>query len=74
MKAIIIGNSGSGKTWLATQLAVHSSAPVVHLDEVLAPGVETQRRQHVRGIDANSFRLSFPTAMCYAPTRQFSLK
>jgi adenylate kinase family enzyme len=34
MKAIIIGNSGSGKTWLATQLAVHSGASVVHLDEI----------------------------------------
>jgi hypothetical protein len=34
MKAIIIGNSGSGKTWLATQLAVHSGVPVVHLDEI----------------------------------------
>jgi len=34
MKAIIIGNSGSGKTWLAAQLAVHCGAPVAHLDEI----------------------------------------
>ena len=34
MKAIIIGNSGSGKSWLATHLAAHSGVPVVHLDEI----------------------------------------
>src|SRR5688572_27977737 len=45
MKAIIIGNSGSGKTWLAMQLAVHSSAPVVHLDEIFwQPGGFNEKR------------------------------
>ena len=34
MKIIIIGNSGSGKTWLATRLAVRGSATVVHLDHL----------------------------------------
>jgi len=34
MKIIIIGNSGSGKTWLASRLAAAISAPVVHLDNL----------------------------------------
>lgn len=34
MKTLIIGNSGSGKTWLATRLAEHHSLPVIHLDEL----------------------------------------
>ena len=33
MKAIIVGNSGSGKTWLASRLAESTNAAVIHLDE-----------------------------------------
>jgi adenylate kinase family enzyme len=33
MKAIIIGNAGSGKTWLAKRLAEGIDTPTVHLDE-----------------------------------------
>lgn len=34
MKAIIIGNAGSGKTWLATRLVDGINKPTVHLDEL----------------------------------------
>lgn len=34
MKIVIIGNSGSGKTWLAKRLGNIFSAPVVHLDDL----------------------------------------
>lgn len=34
MKTIIIGNSGSGKTWLAARLAETESLPLIHLDEL----------------------------------------
>ena len=34
MKIVIIGNSGSGKSWLASWLAANSSVPAVHLDEL----------------------------------------
>lgn len=33
MKTIILGNSGSGKTWLANRLAKQTNATVIHLDE-----------------------------------------
>jgi adenylate kinase family enzyme len=32
MKVVVIGNSGSGKTWLATRLAACDSATIIHLD------------------------------------------
>lgn len=45
MKAIIIGNGGSGKTWLADRLAVHGGAPIVHLDEIVwQPGGFNRKR------------------------------
>lgn len=45
MKLIIIGNSGSGKTWLATRLAAAAKTPVVHLDEIFwQPGGFNQKR------------------------------
>ena len=34
MKTIIIGNAGSGKTWLATRLAAGGGTPIVHLDDL----------------------------------------
>lgn len=34
MKVVIIGNSGSGKTWLARKLAGNASVPLIHLDEI----------------------------------------
>jgi adenylate kinase family enzyme len=34
MKSIIIGNSGSGKTWLANNLASIFSIPIIHFDEI----------------------------------------
>lgn len=46
MKAVIVGNSGSGKTWLATRLAATAAVPVVHLDELFwQPGGFDQKRQ-----------------------------
>lgn len=52
MKAIVIGNSGSGKTWLATRLARHYESPVIHLDDLFwmtgsfeHPRSETEQRQ-----------------------------
>ena len=45
MKTIIIGNSGSGKTWLATRLAKTDNFPVIHLDELFweSGGFDTKR-------------------------------
>jgi hypothetical protein len=37
MKTVILGNSGSGKTWLAERLSKFHSVPVVHLDSKLHP-------------------------------------
>jgi adenylate kinase family enzyme len=33
MKTIILGNSGSGKTWLAKRLSNIFGAPIIHLDD-----------------------------------------
>ena len=45
MKLVIVGNSGSGKTWLATGLAARASVPIVHLDELFwqAGGFDLKR-------------------------------
>jgi adenylate kinase family enzyme len=47
MKIVIIGNSGSGKTWLAKQLANSTKAPLIHLDELFweSDGFEKKRAQ-----------------------------
>ncbi len=45
MKTIIIGNSGSGKTWLAAKLAETDSLSVIHLDELFwEPGGFVRKR------------------------------
>ena len=45
MKVVIIGNSGSGKTWLATRLAACGSATVIHLDNLFwEPGGFDRKR------------------------------
>ncbi len=45
MKIVIIGNSGSGKTWLAERLGNILSAPVVHLDDLFwEPGGFDKKR------------------------------
>ena len=45
MQTVIIGNSGSGKTWLSRQLGNRFGVPVVHLDEIfwLAGGFDAKR-------------------------------
>jgi adenylate kinase family enzyme len=45
MRTVVIGNSGSGKTWLAKSLAEKSGGLVVHLDEIfwLPGGFDKQR-------------------------------
>ncbi len=34
MRSIILGNSGSGKTWLAKKLSANFSIPIIHFDEI----------------------------------------
>ena len=45
MKIIIIGNSGSGKSWLAKRLVNITSMPVIHLDDLFwEPGGFDKKR------------------------------
>jgi adenylate kinase family enzyme len=45
LRTIIVGNSGSGKTWLATRLAMGSGTPVFHLDDLFwEPGGFDKKR------------------------------
>jgi adenylate kinase family enzyme len=45
MRIVIVGNSGSGKTWLGSRLAERSSAPFIALDEIFwQPGGFDQKR------------------------------
>jgi adenylate kinase family enzyme len=45
MKTIIIGNSGSGKSWLARCLVAGSDTPIVHLDDLFwEPGGFDKKR------------------------------
>jgi adenylate kinase family enzyme len=34
MRTVVIGNSGSGKTWLSQRLAVKRAVPLIHLDDM----------------------------------------
>ena len=45
MRTVIIGNSGSGKTWLSRRLGNRFGVPVVHLDEIfwLPGGFDAKR-------------------------------
>lgn len=48
MRAVIVGNSGSGKTWLAERLAEVHSLRVVHLDDIFwLPGSFDEKRDPV---------------------------
>lgn len=43
---VIIGNSGSGKTWLAERLRTILLAPVIHLDDLFwEPGGFDKKRR-----------------------------
>ena len=45
MRTVVVGNSGSGKTWLARRLAEKTTASLVHLDEVFwLPGGFNEKR------------------------------
>lgn len=46
MRMIIVGNSGSGKTWLAKKLAKDDECQVIHLDNIFwEPGGFNKKRQ-----------------------------
>jgi len=46
MRTVVIGNSGSGKTWLSQQLAVKRAAPSIPLDDIFwQPGGFDLRRE-----------------------------
>jgi adenylate kinase family enzyme len=45
MKTVIIGNSGSGKTWLAKRLSAIEDVPIIHLDDLFwEPGGFDRKR------------------------------
>ncbi len=47
MRAVIIGNSGSGKTWLAAKMAKEHNLPVIHLDDLFwQPGGFDRKRSN----------------------------
>lgn len=48
MRIVVVGNSGSGKTWLATSLAASTMVPVIHLDDLFwEPGGFDKKREQV---------------------------
>ena len=62
MKTVIIGNTGSGKTWLANQLALTTGSHVVHFDEIYwTPGGFDVRRSDEDVAEIVSAHLSQPT-------------
>jgi adenylate kinase family enzyme len=45
MRTVVVGNSGSGKTWLARRLAENTRTSVIHLDEIFwLPGGFNEKR------------------------------
>ena len=45
MRTVIVGNSGSGKSWLAKRLGERTFAQVIHLDEIFwLPGGFNEKR------------------------------
>ena len=45
MRTVVVGNSGSGKTWLAKRLGEKTGATIVHLDDLFwEPGGFTRKR------------------------------
>lgn len=47
MKIVVIGNSGSGKSWLSRHLATRFGTQVIHLDELFwEPGGFDRKRDH----------------------------
>jgi adenylate kinase family enzyme len=45
MRTVIVGNSGSGKSWLAKRLGENASVQVIHLDEIFwRPGGFNEKR------------------------------
>jgi adenylate kinase family enzyme len=46
MRAVIIGNNGSGKTWLVTRMATRHRASVFHMDNLFwEPGGFDKKRE-----------------------------
>ncbi len=52
MRMVILGNSGSGKTWLARALAQHAAVPVIHLDELFWEPGGFDRKRSAETIDS----------------------
>ena len=45
MRTVIVGNSGSGKSWLAKRMGENTATPVIHLDEIFwLPGGFNDKR------------------------------
>jgi len=45
MRTVIVGNSGSGKTWLAKRIGEKRSTQVIHLDDIFwLPGGFNEKR------------------------------
>ncbi len=51
MKIVIIGNSGSGKTWLAKRLSIIFTAPIIHLDDLFWEPDGFNKKRSVEHVD-----------------------